>query len=107
LNKFLSAYHPDIYKFNFNLKKFFREEEDRRRQSRAVRLAHQRAATASGVALAPPPVNFFTRRSAELKLICVDYQNGNFVTNPIRTGVIRFLSEVAAILMHRPPGGGV
>ena len=86
---------------------FFREEKDRRRQSRADRSARQVAATALGVALAPPPLNFFTRRSTELKAISHDYQNGNFLTNPIRSRMIRFWSEVAAILMHRPPGGGV
>jgi len=107
LNKFLGVAHPEIYKFNFDLKKFFRAEEDRRRQSRATRLTAQASAIAQGVAVPPTALNYFSRRSSELKVLCLDYQNGNYATAPIRTGLIRFLSEIAAVLMRRPPGGGV
>ena len=103
---FLKVAHPGIYQFNYDLKKFFRMEEDRRRQAKAAMMIQQNNAIVQGIAVPPSPLNYFSRRSADLKALCIDYQNGLYVTAPLRTGYIRFLSNIAAVLMRRPPNSG-
>jgi hypothetical protein len=106
INMFLKVTHPGIYQFNYDLKKFFRMEEDRRRQAKTALLFQQSNAIAQGIAIPPSPLNYFTRRSADLKALCIDYQNDLYVTSPRRTGYIRFLSNIATVLMRRPPNAG-
>lgn len=112
IKDFLGAAHPEIYVFLDELKNFFRQEEDRRRQNRATTLQVAAAAAIKGTPSSPTgtsprplPGNFYKRRSAELKAKVLQFQNGDFQTTPVRTGLIRFLSEVADILMRRPPRG--
>jgi len=104
INKFLKVAHPTIYQFVFDLKKFFRAEEDRRRQAKVTVLIAQNNAAAQGLTVPPPPLNHFTRRSIDLKALCIEYQNGLYVTSPLRTGYIRFLSN--AVLISRTPNAG-
>jgi hypothetical protein len=105
INMFLKVTHPGIY-HNYDLKKFFRMEEDHRHQAKAAVLIQQSNATAQGIAMPPSPLNYFTHQSADLKALCIDYQNDLYVTSPRRTGYIRFLSNIAVILMRRPPNAG-
>uniref|UniRef100_A0A914WM44 MULE transposase domain-containing protein n=1 Tax=Plectus sambesii TaxID=2011161 RepID=A0A914WM44_9BILA len=108
IKDFIGAAHPEIYVFVEELKMFFRQEEDRRRQHRAALLnisaAISPAASSSSVA-SPARPGFYKRRSADLKAKVLQFQNGEFCTSPVKTGLIRFLSEVADILMRRPPRG--
>jgi hypothetical protein len=76
---FLKVTHPGIYD-NYDLKKFFCMEEDHRRQAKAAVLIQQSNAIAQGIAMPPSPLNYYTRRSADFKALCIDYQNDLYVT---------------------------
>lgn len=96
INLFMEQYHLVFYVFLEELKKFFRAEEDRRREDH--RAALDRAARIATGAVVPTASDLYTRRSAELKVLCENYQNQLYVTNPQSVGYIRFLSEIAEVL---------
>lgn len=90
--------HLNFYVFLEQLKKFFRSEEDRRREEQ--RAAAARAARIANGEFVPTARDDYARRSAELKLLCLNYQNNLYVTNPSSVGLIRFLSEIAEVMIR-------
>uniref|UniRef100_A0A914WSC2 MULE transposase domain-containing protein n=1 Tax=Plectus sambesii TaxID=2011161 RepID=A0A914WSC2_9BILA len=97
INTFMEHSHLAFYVFLDELKKFFRAEEDRRREDH--RSAIEREARRQLGEVVPVPYDNYSLRSAALQVICQQYQNQRYVTNPQSTGLIRFLSEVADILL--------
>ena len=49
----------------------------------------------------PSSRNPYAIRSAELKVVCENYQNLQFLTVPPTAGLIRFLSEIADLLIRK------
>uniref|UniRef100_A0A914V3P4 MULE transposase domain-containing protein n=1 Tax=Plectus sambesii TaxID=2011161 RepID=A0A914V3P4_9BILA len=98
INNFMDNCHLTFYVFLDELKKFFRVEEDRRREQQ--RLAIDRAACIADGKVFPPSHNIYNLRSAVLQILCQSYQNQLYVTNPPNVGTIWFLSEVAATLLQ-------
>ena len=72
---------------------------DRRRQNR--RAATENAARMENGEVVPPSRNPYAIRSAELKVVCENYQNHQYVTVPPTAGLIRFLSEIADLLIRK------
>jgi hypothetical protein len=99
INEFMEYCHPTFYIFLDELKKFFRAEEDRRRQNQ--RVATESAARIENGEVFPPSRNPYAIRSAELQVICQNYQNLQYVTVPPTAGLIRFLSEIADLLVRK------
>uniref|UniRef100_A0A914VDQ5 FLYWCH-type domain-containing protein n=1 Tax=Plectus sambesii TaxID=2011161 RepID=A0A914VDQ5_9BILA len=97
INTFMEHSHLAFYVFLGELKKFFRAEEDRRREDH--RSAIERETRRQLGEVVPVPYDNYSLRSAALQVICQQYQNQRYVTNPQSTGLIRFLSEVADILL--------
>uniref|UniRef100_A0A914W5P5 Uncharacterized protein n=1 Tax=Plectus sambesii TaxID=2011161 RepID=A0A914W5P5_9BILA len=90
--------HLTFYVFLEELKKFFRAEEDRRREQQRTAIDH--AARIANGEVIPPKRNIYRLRSATLQVLCQNYQNQLYVTNPQNVGTIRFLSEVADALLQ-------
>uniref|UniRef100_A0A914WME3 MULE transposase domain-containing protein n=1 Tax=Plectus sambesii TaxID=2011161 RepID=A0A914WME3_9BILA len=93
INNFMEHSHLAFYVFLDELKKFFRAEVDRRRKDQRSALERQ-ARLANGEAV-PVARDTYSLRSAALKVLCQQYQNQLYATNPQSTGLIRFLSEIA------------
>jgi hypothetical protein len=88
--------HPTFYRFLEELKCFLRSEEDRRREKKRLRDTHA-ALVAAGQVLITQPSKWDVRSGA-LKIVCLRFQDLYYQTNPVSTGLVLFLSEIAAIL---------
>lgn len=97
----LKTGYADIDLFMFALGKFFLAEMDHRRLKRVDDDSARRSNVVQSIALPSPSPKSFSLRADDLKSLCQDYQNGSYVTTPIRIGYIHYLLEVAAIFMNR------
>uniref|UniRef100_A0A914WSZ3 MULE transposase domain-containing protein n=1 Tax=Plectus sambesii TaxID=2011161 RepID=A0A914WSZ3_9BILA len=98
INTFMEQNHLAFYMFLDQLKKFFRAEEDRRYEDQ--RSALERQARLANGEVVPVARDMYSLRSAALKVLCQQYQNQLYVTNPPPIGLIRFLSEIADVLIR-------
>uniref|UniRef100_A0A914UTX6 Uncharacterized protein n=1 Tax=Plectus sambesii TaxID=2011161 RepID=A0A914UTX6_9BILA len=73
INSFMDSCHLSFYVFLDELNKFFRAEEERRREDQ--RMATKRAARIANGEVFPPNHNIYRLRFAALKILCQNYQN--------------------------------
>uniref|UniRef100_A0A914XJW7 MULE transposase domain-containing protein n=1 Tax=Plectus sambesii TaxID=2011161 RepID=A0A914XJW7_9BILA len=99
INRFMESCHLSFYVFLNELKKFFWSKEDRRREQQRATI--ERAAHIEISKVLSPIRDFNSLQSTAFRILCQNYQNQLYVTNPQSAGTIRFLSEVADALTKK------